>query len=93
MSLPINFLLFTVSEILPDKILKVKVTTARSKVKSRSYHDDKHPQPPTSVTTKYQLPTPYGCEIMPGQDIIGQGHFFFFYILSLYALYINTYIF
>ena len=32
----INFLNLTVSEICPDKILQVKVTTARSKVKSRS---------------------------------------------------------
>ena len=42
-----------------DKILKVKVTTARSKVKSRSHHDIAHLQPPTNVPTKYQVPTPY----------------------------------
>ena len=45
----------------PDKILKVKVTTARSKVKSRSDHDIAHLQPLTNVPAKYQLPTPYGC--------------------------------
>ena len=45
----------------PDKILKVKVTTARSKVKSRSDHDVPHLQPLNNVPAKYQLPTPYGC--------------------------------
>ena len=44
----------------PDKILEVKVTTARSKVKSRSHHDVAHLHPLTNVPTKYQLPTPYG---------------------------------
>ena len=42
----------------PDKVLKDKLTTA--KVKSRSHHDNAHLQPPTNVSTKYQLPTPYG---------------------------------
>ena len=45
----------------PDKILKVKVITASSKVKSRSDHDVAHLQPPTNVPAKYELPTPYGC--------------------------------
>ena len=45
----------------PDKILKVKVTTARSNVKARSHHDVAHLQPPTNVPAKYHLPTPYGC--------------------------------
>ena len=44
----------------PDKIFKLKVTTARSKVKSRSDHDVAHLHPLTNVPTKYQLPTPYG---------------------------------
>ena len=44
----------------PDKIFKLKVTLARSKVKSRSHHDVAHLQPLTNVPTKYQLPTPYG---------------------------------
>ena len=43
-----------------DKILYVKVTTARSKVKSRSDHDVAHLHPLINVPTKYQLPTPYG---------------------------------
>ena len=43
-----------------DKVLEVKVTTARSKVKSRSDHDVAHLQLLTNVPTKYQLPTPYG---------------------------------
>ena len=46
----------------PDKILKVKVTTARSKVKSRSHHDVAHLHPLTNVPTKYQLPAPYGFQ-------------------------------
>ena len=45
----------------PDKIFKLKVTTARSKVKSRSDHDVAHLHPPINVSAKYQLPTPYGC--------------------------------
>ena len=58
MPLPtINFLHFTVSEILSGQILKVKVTMASSKVKSRSHHDVAHLQAPTNVPTKYQLPT------------------------------------
>ena len=44
----------------PDKILYVKVTMARSKVKSRSLHDVAHLHPLTNIPTKYQLPTPYG---------------------------------
>ena len=43
-----------------DKILWVKVTTASSKVKSRSHHGVVHLHPLTNVPTKYQLPTPYG---------------------------------
>ena len=43
----------------PDEILKVKVTIARSKVKSRSHHDVAHLHPLTNVPTNYQLPTPY----------------------------------
>ena len=42
-----------------NKILKVKVTTTRSKVKSRSHHDIAHPHPLTNVPSKQQLPTPY----------------------------------
>ena len=41
---------------------KVKVTTARSMIKSRSHHDAAHMHAPTNVTTKYQLPTPYVCQ-------------------------------
>ena len=44
----------------PDNILLVKVTTARSKVKSRSDHDIAQLHPLTNVSTTYQLPTPYG---------------------------------
>ena len=44
---------------LMNKILKIKVTKTRSKVKSRSHHDDAHLQPLTDVPTKHQFPTPY----------------------------------
>ena len=46
----------------PYKILEVKVTTARSKVKSRSHYDVAHLQALTNVSTKYQLPAPYGFQ-------------------------------
>ena len=42
-----------------DKMLEVKVTMARSKVKSRSHHDAQL-HPPTNVLSKFQLPTAYG---------------------------------
>ena len=44
----------------PDKIFTLKVTTARSQVKSRSDHDVAHLHILTNVPTKYQFPTPYG---------------------------------
>ena len=44
----------------PDNILKVQVTTAKTKVKSRSHHDIAHLHPLTNVPTKCQLPTHYG---------------------------------
>ena len=37
------------------------MTTAKSKIKSKSHHDAAHLQPLTNVPTKYQLPAPYGC--------------------------------
>ena len=40
----------------PDKISKVKVTIARSKVILRSHHDTAHIHP--HVNSQYQLPTP-----------------------------------
>ena len=43
----------------PDNILKLKVTTARSKVKTRSDHDVAHLYLLTNVPTTYQLSTPY----------------------------------
>ena len=39
-----------------------KVTTTRSKVKSRSHHDAANLQPLTNVPTKHQLPIPYGFQ-------------------------------
>ena len=43
-----------------NKILKV--TTAMSKVKSRSHYDVAHLHPLTNVPTKYQLPTGFGFQ-------------------------------
>ena len=40
------------------RFLRVNITTARSKVKSRSHHNVIHLQPQTNVPTKYYLPTP-----------------------------------
>ena len=69
----------------PDKILQVKVTMTRSKVKSRLYHDVAHLQLLINFPTKYQLPTPYGFRdiaqtrfyrsrsLRPGQSS-NQGH-------------------
>ena len=50
---------YGIKEINSDKILKLMVTTARSKVKSRSHHDIAHLHPLTNVPTKYQLSTSY----------------------------------
>ena len=47
-----------------DKILKVKVTTAMAKVKSRPQHDVAHQQTPTNVPIRYQLPTSYSFQEM-----------------------------
>ena len=44
----------------PTQTLLVKVTTASSKVQSRSHHDIAYLQHPINVSTKYQLPTSYG---------------------------------
>ena len=59
----------------PDKILKVKVTMARSKVIPRSNHDVAHIQPLTNVPAKYQLRTDVHLmvsEIQPRQTCFGQ---------------------
>ena len=58
----------------PDKILNVEVTTKRSKVKSRLYHDVAQLHPPNQVPTKYHLHTVLiVSEIQPRQNIKGQG--------------------
>ena len=44
----------------PDKILKLKVTAARSNQGHTMMLHTYNPQPPTNVPTKYQLPTHYG---------------------------------
>ena len=55
MSLPsINLLHLTEFKI-PDKILKLMVTTTSSKVKSRSHHDVAHLQPLSNVSTKVSI--------------------------------------
>ena len=50
----------------PYGFRKVKVTTTRSKVKSRSDHDVLHLHTLANVPTKYQLPTPYGFRDIAG---------------------------
>ena len=42
------------------RFFKVKVITARSKVKSRSNYDKAQLNFLTNVPTEYELPTPYG---------------------------------
>ena len=54
------------------KILKGQLTTARSKVKSRSHYDVAHLLPLTYVPTKYQLL--YGSERQPRQTFQTNGH-------------------
>ena len=62
---------------------------ARSKVKARSHHDIANLHTPTNVPINrllfqedqiievllYQLHTPYGSEIQPGQDFQTHGHY------------------
>ena len=57
------------------KNLKVKVTTTRSKVKSRPHNDITHLHPLTNVPTKYQLLCLTVSETYPGQDFKGQSHY------------------
>ena len=52
----------------------VKVTTTRSKVKSRS-HDDAHLHPLTNVATKYQLSTSYSFRIIARTRFYRPGHY------------------
>ena len=59
-----NFYTLQLLRYSPGKFLKIKVTIARSKVKSRSHHDVAHLHPLPNVPTTYQLSTPYGyCDI------------------------------
>ena len=58
-----------------DKILKLMVTTTRSKVKSRSHHDVAYLQPLSNVPTKYQLPALYSFRDIARQKFKGQGHY------------------
>ena len=75
MSIPrINFLFLKLSEIYsPAKILRVKITTARRKVKSISHHDVARLQPELNGPAKCHLPTP--PEIQPAKDFKGQGYY------------------
>ena len=58
----------------PDKSLKVKVTTARLQVKSRSHHDSAHLQPPTNAPNSINFLHLTVSEILPGQDFEGHSH-------------------
>ena len=53
----------------------VKVTTARSKVKSMSHHDAAHLQPPPMSLPGINFLHLTVSEIWPGQDFKGQGHY------------------
>ena len=57
------------------KNLKVKVSTARSKVKSRPYYDVTHLQSQPMSLPSINFLHLTVAEIMPIQDIIGQGHY------------------
>ena len=57
------------------KILKVKVTTVMSKVKSKINHDVAHLHPLTNVPTKYPLTTPNGFRNIAWTRFTGQGHY------------------
>ena len=46
------------------RFFKVKVITARSKVKSRSHYDEAQLHILTNVPTKYERPKPYGFRVM-----------------------------
>ena len=70
----------------PDKILQVKVITARSKVKSRSHHDVAHLHPQTHVPTSINFLHLTVSEIWPGQNFIGQGHYGEYTVLSTRTL-------
>ena len=73
--LSINFLHLTVSKYSPDKILKVKVNTARSTVKSRSHYDNENCTPQQQ---SYQVSTSYTLQFLryrPDKCFKGQGHF------------------
>ena len=52
--------IFYLLRYIPYKILKVKVTTAKSNVKSRSHYGIANLCPPTNVPSKNRNPTPYG---------------------------------
>ena len=58
-----------------EKILKVNVTTVKSKVKSRSHHDVQHLRPPNNVPTKFQLPTLYGFQDIAQTRPQTQSHY------------------
>ena len=57
-----------------DKILKVKVTTARSKIKSRTHHDVAHLHPQLMSLPSINFLHLTVSEIWPGQDFQTQGH-------------------
>ena len=62
----------------PDKILKVKITAARSKLNARSHHDDEHlpPHPPTpNGSTRIPFLHLIVSEIYSKQYFKCQGHY------------------
>ena len=59
---------YSFRDIARTRFFKVKVITARPKVKSRSIYDKVQLHFLTNVPTKYPLPAPYSSEIWPEQD-------------------------
>ena len=59
----------------PDKILKVKVTTARSKIKSRSHHDIAHLHTQQMSPPNINFLHLTVAKLWPKQDFKGQGHY------------------
>ena len=74
-SLPSTFYTFRNQRFSPNKILKVKVATARSKVKSRSHRAVAHLHPQPMVLPSINLLYLIVPEIWPGQDFLAQCHY------------------
>ena len=73
--LSVNLLHLTESKNSPDTILKLMVTTRRSKIKSRSHHNVAHLQPKAMSRASISFLHITVSEIQPRQDFKSQGHY------------------